>query len=215
MRADEHLSGSRLFRSLRCRQHGQLVELYVARLVRDGLARQGTRRSLSLVGDLLREIASRHWKLTYLDERMVERYLQHRAGKQPIQPGDRAALGRLLSALREAGTIAPPLTVYDQIFEAFRHYLLNDRGLAPTSVVRHQPAIRQFLREVCLGGTDDLGRIRQEDVVHYIERHAQDGSPRSGQVMCWSLPAFLRYLTLRDCTHLLWPAASPPSGDGD
>ena len=38
---------------------------------------------------------------------MVERYLRHRAGKQPIQPGDRAALKRLLSVLRDAGTIAP------------------------------------------------------------------------------------------------------------
>ena len=42
-------------------------------------------------------------KLTHLDEGMVERYLRHRSGKQCIQPGDRAALKRLLSVLRDAG----------------------------------------------------------------------------------------------------------------
>jgi site-specific recombinase XerD len=214
MTAEEYLSRSRLFRRLKGEPHGQLIELYAAWLVKDGLARQGTWRCLSLVGDLLREMASRHWKLTDLDERMIERYLGYRARKQSIQPGDRAALGRLLSVLREAGTIAPaaasPLTAHEQIFEAFRHYLLSERGLAPKSIVRHLPVIRQFLREVCPGGADDLGRIRQEDVVRYIERHARDWSPRSGQAMCWSLRAFLRYLHLKGL-HPLALAGCVPS----
>jgi hypothetical protein len=44
----------------------------------------------------------RRSKLTDLDERMVERYLRYRGGKQSIQPGDRAALKRWLSVLRDA-----------------------------------------------------------------------------------------------------------------
>ena len=64
---------------------------------------------------------------------MVERYLRHRARKQSIQPGDRAALKRWLSVLREAGTIAPavlpPLTPHEQIFEEFDAYLRTERGL--------------------------------------------------------------------------------------
>jgi len=39
----------------------------------------------------------------------VEWYLRHRSRKQSIQPGDRAALKRLLSVLRETGTIAPAM----------------------------------------------------------------------------------------------------------
>ena len=84
-----------------------------------------------MVGDLLSWIARSRSKLTDLDERMVERYLRHRARKQSIQPGDRAALKRLLSVLRDAGTIAPaalpPITPQEQIFEAFSHYL-NERN---------------------------------------------------------------------------------------
>ena len=57
MIAEEYLSRSRLFRRLRNGPHGQLVELYAARLVEDGLARHGTWRCLNLVGDLLSWIA--------------------------------------------------------------------------------------------------------------------------------------------------------------
>jgi site-specific recombinase XerD len=131
-------------------------------------------------------------------ETQVERYLRHRSGKQSIQPGDRAALKRLLSVLREAGTIAPaaqpPLTLHEQIFEAFSCYLRTERGLAPRSIIGHLPFIRQFLREVCPAGASDLGRIGQEDVTRYIERHARDWSAESGKSMCWALRSFLRYL---------------------
>ena len=88
----------------------------------------------------------------------------------------------------------PPLTPHEQIFEAFSHYLREERGLATKSIVRHLPFIRLFLREVCPGGTSDLGKIRQADVTRYIERHARDWSAESGKAMCWALRSFLRYL---------------------
>ena len=213
MIAEEYLGRSRLFRRLKSGPDGQLVELYAARLVKDGLARHGTWRCLNLVGDLLSWIASSRSKLTDLDERMVERYLRHRGGKQSIQPGDRAALKRWLSVLRDAGTIAPaalpPITPQDQIFEEFGDYLRRERGLAPKSIVRHLPFIRRFLREVCPAGAGDLGKISQEDVIRYIERHARDWSAESGKAMCWSLRAFLRYLHHRGLNPLALAGCVP------
>ena len=159
-----------------------------------------------MIGDLLRWITRSGSKLTDLDERMVERYLRRRSGKQSIQPGDRAALKRLLSVLRDAGTIAPaaqpPITPQDQIFAEFSDYLRRERGLAPKSIIRHLPVVRRFLREVCPAGASDLGKISQEDVTRYIERHARDWSAASGKAMCWSLRAFLRYLHHRGLTPL-------------
>ena len=92
MIAEEYLSRSRLYRRLRNEPHGELVELYASRLAQERLARQGTWRCLSLVGDLLSWIARSRSKLTDLDERMVERYLRHRARKQSIQPGGAEAV---------------------------------------------------------------------------------------------------------------------------
>lgn len=198
MECEEYLRRSRLFRGLRSGRHGQLVERYAARLVGDGLVSHSTWRCFNVVGGLLNWIASRRGALADLDERSVEQYLRHRAGKQSIQPGDRSALKRWLSVLREEGAIAPavlpPLSSHDRIFKEFDAYLRTERGLAPKSIVRHLPIIRRFLHEVCPAGDDDLGKISQKEVIRYIERHAQDWSPRTGTAMCWSLRAFLRYL---------------------
>src|SRR5580693_8899555 len=120
MDAQGYLGRSRLFRRLKIGPHGQFVERYAARLVEYGLARHGTWRCLNLVGGLLIWIASSRSDLADLDEHLVERYLRHRGGKQSIQPGDRAALKRWLSVLREDGAIAPlvmpPLTPHERIF---------------------------------------------------------------------------------------------------
>jgi site-specific recombinase XerD len=198
MIADEYLNRSRIFRRLKNGPHGSYVELYASRLVKIGLSRHGTWRSLNLIGDLTSWLTRIGSMPTELNERVVEQYLRHRSRKQSIQPGDRAALRRLLSVLRETGTIAPamrpPLTPHEQIFEAFSQYLQEERGLATKSIVHHLPFIRLFLREVCPGGASDLGRVSQADVTCYIERHARDQSAASGKSMCWALRSFLRYL---------------------
>ena len=198
MIAEEYLNRSRLFRRLKNSAHGQLFELYAVHLVEVGLADLGIWRSLNVVRDLLDWMAIRRTKLTCLDERVVDRYLQHRGGKQTIQPGDRAALNRWLLILRAASSIPPVAlptsTPQEQIFTEFSDYLRSECGLAERTILRHLPAIRRFLCEVCPAGAADLGKIRQEEVTRYIERHAQDWSPRSGKGMCWSLRAFCRYL---------------------
>lgn len=225
MEVEEYLGRSRLCRRLRSGPHGQLVERYAARLIEERRVRHGTWRCLNVVGGLLSWMAGRRYKLVDLDEQVVERYLRHRGGRQSIQPGDRAALKRWLSVLREEGAIAPlvlpPLTPHEQIFKEFDAYLRSERGLAQRSIVRHLPVIRRFLHEVCSGGAAALGKISQEDVIRYVERHAQDWSPGTGKAMCWSLRAFLRYLhhrglnahPLADCVPSMrrWKLATLPT----
>jgi hypothetical protein len=41
-----------------------------------------------------------------------------------------------------------------RLFEGFSDYLRRERGLAPTSIIRHLPFVRRFLREVCPAGKD-------------------------------------------------------------
>ena len=195
---EEYLSRSRLFGRLRSGAHGHLIDLYAENLVEVGLARPGTWRSLNVVGNLLAWMASRRARLSSLDERMVERYLRHHGAKQTIHLDDRSALKRWLSTLRTAGAIAPApaptMTPSEKIFAEFGDYLRIERGLTAKTIARHLPAIRRFLFEVCPAAASDLGTIKHDEVIRYVECHAQDWSPTSAKLMCWSLRAFLRYL---------------------
>jgi site-specific recombinase XerD len=206
MITEEYLRRSHLFRRLKNGPHGQIVGLYAARLVRDGFAGESTRRRLNLVAGLFSWIKGCGLKQADLNEQMTERYLKYRAARQCIQPGDRPAMRRLLSVLRDAGMIPPapttPSTPEDQIFAAFGHYLQQECGLAPSTIISHLRFIRRFLRGVCPAGDSDLGNISHEAVIRYIERHACDGSVGSGMLMRWSVRAFLRYLHLKGLTRV-------------
>ncbi|MFO1158478.1 MAG: hypothetical protein U1E60_06540 [Reyranellaceae bacterium] len=109
-------------------------------MAKDGLAEHGTWRCLRVVGDLLGWIGRSRSKLSDLNESMLERYLRYRAGKLSIQCGDRAALKRLLSVLRDAGMIGPtalpPITWHEQTFDEFADCLCKERGLTPKAIIR-------------------------------------------------------------------------------
>ena len=90
MISEDILGRSRLFQRLKTGPHGHIVELYAARLAREGFARHGTWRCLNVVGGFLDWIERSQLKLAHLDERVAERYLEHRGKKQCLQPGDRA-----------------------------------------------------------------------------------------------------------------------------
>jgi hypothetical protein len=174
MQAEDYLGASRLFRRLKNGPHGELAEHYARRLVEERLAHKGTWQCLNVVGGLLEWIAKGRCKLANIDEHVVERYLRHRARRQPIHAGGRAALERWLSVLRDEGAIAPVapprLTPHEQIFKGFEDYLRTERGLASRSIIRHLPTIRRFLHEVCDARADGLCKISQESVIGYIER---------------------------------------------
>ena len=134
MTAEAYLGRSRLFQRLKSGPHGQLIERYAARLIEDGLVRGGVWRCLNVVGGLLIWIASSRTRLADLDECRIERYLRHRGSSQTIQRGDRAALRRWLSMLRDPGVIAPPpvpnSTPQEQIFAEFDNYNICEGSAA-------------------------------------------------------------------------------------
>lgn len=225
MNTTDYLNRSRIFRQLSGGPYGQYAGHFASRLVEDGLRPHGTWRSLNLFRDLMRWTQASKLAAADLNEHAIDAFLRDRTVRQSIQPGDRAAMARLLSALRDAGLVAPaeiPRPTEDEvIFQAFSDYLKKERGLTPASVLRHLPVVRQFLRELCPSGAVDLGTLGQEDVIRYIERHASDWSAGTGKAMCWSLRAFLRYLyfngvislALADCVPSIrrWQFASLPT----
>ncbi len=218
MNASDYLQRSTLYRKLIHGPYGKFSRVYAARLSEEGFTRQCTWRSLSLFRDLMDWHVGGGHDPKHLDEASIERFLDHRSQHWQINAGDRAALRRLLSALRGNGLIAaaPPveLTEQQQIVEGFSAYIINDRGLSHSASNRHALLARRFLQETYLEGPCEFATLNPELVIGYVERHALDGAADSGKAMCWSLRAFLRYLHLRGHIAVPWWTAYLRSAAG-
>jgi len=201
MKAIDYLQRSNLYRKLIHGPYGEFARVYAARLSEEGFTRQCTRRSLSLFRDLMDWHVGNGHDPKALDEGAIERFFDHRSRHWRINAGDRAALRRLLSALRHKGLIASArpveLTEREQIIAAFSAYLTHERGLARNTGVRHKLLVHRFLQEVYPTGACEFATLSPEIIIGYVERHALDGSADSGKAMCWILRAFLRYLHLK------------------
>lgn len=225
MNANEYLQRSKLYRKLIHGPYGKFSRVYAARLSDEGFSQQCTRRSLSLFRDLMDWHVGNGHDRRDLGKAHVKQYLEHRSKHWSINAGDRAALRRLLSALRDEGLVpaAPPAepTEHEQIVEAFAAYLTSERGLALTTVERHKLLAHRFLQEACPAGADEFAALTPEIVIGYVERHALDGSADSGKAMCGVVRAFLGYLhvkgfisvALADCVPSIrrWRLAGLPT----
>jgi site-specific recombinase XerD len=180
---------------------GDYVDLYAAQLLREGHCYQSGTRCIRIVGDFSQWLARKHFNINDVDESLVVQYLRFRTQYQQPFCSDRPALCRLLGLLRQIDVIAPqtiiPPKPLEQIEQDFEHYLLRERGLSQTTVIRHRPPLRKFLQECCREGTARFPRLSSEDIVRFIADHAHDHSPRTARSMCWTLRAFTRYLVYR------------------
>lgn len=110
----------------------------------------------------------------------VDHFLEHHFEHWKPDTGDRSAVRRLLSALREKGLMpaAPPVqrSEQEEIVDGVGQYLSTGKGLATATVGSHKLLSFRFLREVCPAGADGFAALIPEIVVGYVERHALDGS---------------------------------------
>lgn len=185
---------------------GSHIDLYSARLLKEGHCRQSAWRCLRVVGDFSRWLAGKQLDLRDLDEGAVAQYQVFRVHHRCPFASDQPALNRLLVVLREVGAIGQKasvrLTPHEQIFEDFGQYLDRECGLASVTIIRHLPVVRRFLRETCVCGLGDFAKLSRADVTGYVERHAQDWSAATAKSMCWTLRAFLRYLLCKGLVSL-------------
>jgi site-specific recombinase XerD len=177
---------------------GPYVDLYAARMTKDGYGRQSGWYRVGLVGDFSRWLMRTQHGVHDVDEQTVAHFLAERAHDRRPQKADRATLMRLLVVLREVGAIVPSEPIapspHEQIFADFAQFLDRDRGLTRVTIIHHWPVIRLFLKETKVGQVDDFMRLDHADIISFVERHARDQSPDTAKAMCWTLRAFLRYL---------------------
>jgi site-specific recombinase XerD len=206
MTVTAYFSRAKILLQLRESPVGAYIDLYAARLTRDGYGKQSGCQSLRAVGAFNAWLATKALNIGCINEAAIVQYEADPCKPRHLKPGDKAALCRLLVILREVDAIAPPLPIvispHAQIFAGFDRYLDRERGHTHGSIVRHLPVVRKFLNETCGDRLDDLARLRPADIIDFVERHAHDHSPDSAKGMCSTLRIFLRYLLWIDRTTL-------------
>jgi site-specific recombinase XerD len=188
------------------------MDLFSARLFKEGHCQQSAWRNIKVVGDFSRWLAGKGIVAEQIDEDLVDRYMRFRARNRHVSIADRPALNRLLAVLRDVDVIAPKRSAipspHERIVEEFRRHLSHCGGYARRTIITHLPTLRRFLSECCPEGVI-FRSLAAADITGFVTRHAQEQSTRSTQRECWTLRTFLRYLRYKDLLDVDLSGAVP------
>ncbi|HEV7145942.1 MAG TPA: site-specific integrase [Pedococcus sp.] len=201
------------------RKAGQLapeVEGYGAWLVERGYTPSTIRNMLKDLGQVGLWLSSQGLTAADLDEERVAAFLAARraAGRRRI-PGTRA-MAPLLDYLRATGTAAeaqPLVTPLTALVAQYRCWLVTERGLAPSTVLRYENTARRFLREQAFNGAAFApASLSGADINVFLLRECARVSSGSAKGRVAELRSVLRFLYLEGITPLRLGSAVPPVG---
>jgi site-specific recombinase XerD len=141
------------------------------------------------------------YDLGRLDERVLEHFqkCEQKKRRTPTD-GARVTLQRLLGVLRDARVAPPadrssvPQTAVQCLTERYRRHLLDDQGLAESTVVNYTWHVEKFLSEQFGAGAVSLIRLQAQDATTFIRHTARDHSTRHAQLLVAALRSFFRFL---------------------
>jgi site-specific recombinase XerD len=192
---------------------GDFMDLYAAHLMQQGYTRESGRRLIKIASDLSCWLKRKRLALGDLDELVLDRYYRYRKRRRYCGRHARAALGKVLTLLRDVDACNPRKRVAPNaseiLIKEFRVYLTEKVGLRVASFIRRLPTVRRFLDEQFGDGILDWSDLSAETVIGFVQRHAHDYSPASAQSMCLALRSFFRYLTYRGYLNTHYAKAVP------
>lgn len=196
---------------------GPHVEGYRVWLAQQGYTPQTIRNMLKDLGQVGRWLSAQGLAAAELNEEWMAAFLASRqaAGQRRV-PGARAMVP-LLSYLRDIGVVERALsssTPLDGLLARYRSWMVQDRGLAPTTVLRYENTARRFLQEQATG--DGAGftpeGLTGEDINAFLLRECARVSSGSAKGRVAELRSLLRFLYLQGITPLRLGTAVPPVG---
>jgi site-specific recombinase XerD len=149
------------------------------------------------------------------NEKRMDAFLTVRQAGHRKTPGLRAMVP-LLSYLRESGVASaeqPYLTPLGALLGQYRFWLVQERGLAPTTVLRYENTARRFLQEqASAGDTFAPAAVTGADINAFLLRECGRVSAGSAKGRVAELRSVLRFLGLQGITSLRLGTAVPPVG---
>lgn len=195
---------------------GPQVEGYRVWLVQRGYTAATVRSMLKDLGQVGRWLEEEGLVATQLNEGRMAAFLaaRHHVGQRRV-PGPRAMVP-LLSYLRDVGVIAvkePSATPLEMLLGRYRSWMVQDRGLAPATVLRYENTARRCLHEQAANGdTFAPAALTGVDINAFLLRECGRVSSGSAKGRVAELRSILRFLYLRGITASRLGTAVPPVG---
>ena len=171
---------------------------------------------LRLIARLSRWLLRMDYDLGRLDERVLECFRKcEQKKRQTSANGARVTLQRLLGVLRDAKATPPaerssvPRTAVQCLTERYRRHLLDDQGLAESTVVNYAWHVQKFLSEQFGAGAVNLISLQAQDAITFIRQTARDHSTRHAQLLVAALRSFFRFLHYQGEIETDWAPALP------
>ena len=190
--------GRKALRRLYSGPLGTYIDPIAAWYFEHGYERSYISASLKSVDHFGRWVDRQGLQLRDINEHLIGRYVLQMPRRS--HQGARVALVRLLALLREGGASPPPVVELgpaEILQDAFRRYLVEERGLATRTVGHYTEAARVFLTALFKQGRQDPSRWTAADVLTFVRQHARARSPVYMQHLCVGVRSFLRYLRFR------------------
>ena len=205
--------GPRSQRWLRVGPLARDLDGFATDLAAQGYACQTAGNKLRLVRHLSVWLESEGLGAEALDEGHFETFLRTREPRRAPQ-GEVATGRQLLSHLRSKGRIPDAAEGTDggdaitRLERAYERYLVNERGLSPSTVGDYLFAVRAFLAERFGARAVALETLVARDANRFIVRHAVSRSHAKG--LATALRSFLRHLHQRGDIAADLAGAIPP-----
>ena len=128
------------------------LDAYAASVAEQGYTHDSIRQQIVAIADFSRWLKQKHIDVQAVDSEVVDRFLRLRRRQQRARRGDPKTLARLLAMLCQRGVVKQlQQPVADnaraRIINEFRCYLLQERGLSPSTLLNYVPVAEQFLAE--------------------------------------------------------------------
>jgi len=193
----------------------EYIPSFAALSRRQGYTNATINSRLRLVRALDRWIQKRRVRIEGLSEKRCSQFFRDHRKRHKVNCSDDANLRSLLTYLREAKVLGPPVfrdqtTPIDQLQADFAHHLEEQRGLRPTTLEQYLFHTRRFLLGRFGSGALRLDELNSQDIVRCVLGQARTVSRHAARCMAKALRSLLRFLHQRGdiATDL---AASVPS----
>jgi site-specific recombinase XerD len=179
---------------------GAHIDSLAQQLVAQGYASWTAKYTMRLLADLSCWLQHQTLTAPELNEQCMERFLQDRYQTGSPHRDDHPILRRLLEQLRDQGVI--PLSVVverdtsacDRTESDFQHYLLHQRGLAPTTVRDYLDTVRRFLSARFGAHPLRLEALSPQHITDFMVQQTRRYSPARAKLLATALRSFCRFL---------------------